>query len=122
MNGVPENNLKFSIIEKQNYSILKISGELIGPVSTQLNHELKNISLNTKYIIVDISELRYMCSAGSGILLSYVYVLRKKGGDILLSGINKDIEKIIKLVKFNEIFKSFDSVENAEKYVWENLS
>lgn len=64
-------------------------------------------------IIMDISELEFISSAGIGVFLSYITDLRKKGGDIIFYGMNPDIEYIFQSLDVVDFFRNYRTKEVA---------
>lgn len=59
---------------------------------------LKCIGNKTFKIIVNCSELKYISSAGMGIIMGYLDEVREKGGDIKLTNVIERVYEIFDLV------------------------
>lgn len=64
-------------------------------------------------LVVDFSAIEYVSSAGWGVLISKIRDIREQGGDILLAGMIEGIQSIYKLMELDQIFKAFDSADDA---------
>lgn len=74
--------------------------ELIDGVSTRL--------------VVDLSDVTFLDSMSMSILVSALKRARAAGGNIkLVWPISQDLQRTIKLAKFNAVFEMYDSVDEA---------
>lgn len=64
-------------------------------------------------IVVDLSQLAYISSAGLGVFMGYVEEIRSHNGDIKIAGANSKVYKIFDLLGFPNLFEFYDSVEKA---------
>lgn len=64
-------------------------------------------------IIVDLSEVNYISSAGWGIFISEIKRIRKNKGDLFLAGMNEEVREVFELLEFNTILKAFPDREQA---------
>lgn len=64
-------------------------------------------------VVVDLSQVEFMSSAGLRALLASLKESRQQGGDLRLAAVPPGIEKILKMSGFLSILKSFPGVEEA---------
>lgn len=67
---------------------------------------------NTK-LVADLSGVDYTSSAGLRVLLGAIKDTRAQGGDIRLTGIQPDVQKVLNLSGFTNILKIFDDLGAA---------
>ncbi len=95
-------------------TIVEISGRIDASNTPMLDEEMsKVLSEGKTKVIVDLSNLAYISSAGLRVFLSAVKKLKKSNGDLRLCGLSPNIMKIFKLAGFNKIFQIFDSEKEA---------
>jgi anti-anti-sigma factor len=64
-------------------------------------------------VILDLSEVPYVDSAGLGLLVS-AYVSRQKAGrKMILSGINPRVQKLFEVTRVSDLFLIFSTPEEA---------
>lgn len=66
-----------------------------------------------KYVVVDMSALDFISSAGVGALLGTVELLRADGGDLILANIPKPIHSVLEVLDLAEFFTTASSTEDA---------
>lgn len=94
--------------------ILAITGDLDSFSVAYLKEHLKKLFNNDQHrIIIDLSSVDFIDSAGLGHLVSCLKVCMHNSGDLLLAGPNDSIKDLLRITKLMDIFKVFDTVEDA---------
>ena len=78
----------------------------------QIDECLKN---NEHNILVDLSNISFMDSAGLGALLSAYKRLKEIGGKLIVCSINKQIKIIFELVGIDRVLNTFSNKEEVTK-------
>lgn len=73
------------------------------------------INSDKKKVVVDLSGIEYIDSAGLAILIEFFQRLQKNSGKLHICGLSSKISKIFEVAKLNSIFKIYDSFEKAYK-------
>ncbi|NOZ56382.1 MAG: STAS domain-containing protein [Calditrichaeota bacterium] len=95
-------------------SVIKVGGYIDTTTSSELEESLKRLIRAGKYnIIIDLSQVDYVSSAGWGIFISELKNLRERGGDLKLVGMIPDVYEVFELLEFHYILKAFDTIEEA---------
>jgi anti-sigma B factor antagonist len=66
-------------------------------------------------LIVSMGKLTEISSAGFGILINNIIAARKMGGDIVVSNVPSNVQKIFDLLELPEMFRIFKTEEDAAK-------
>ena len=113
-------------IKYNNYNgilLIKLGGDIDHITVSKFRSNIK-MAVN-KYksykIILDLSEVYFMDSSGIGMLIGRYKELSLHSGEIVLTGINKNIDKILSLSGLYKVFKYFDSINDAIKYYEEGM-
>jgi len=69
---------------------------------------------DTKCIVVDFSQVDFISSAGVGILLGTVSLLRGNGGDLVLMNLPGHVEEVFDIINLKSFFRTVDSIEALE--------
>ena len=94
--------------------MLTVSGRVDSSTAPQLTEALEGITGNGRYkIVLDMTDLDYMSSAGFRALLSGQRVCKRYNrGEIVLANVPDRVKEALELAGFTELFKTFgDSVE-----------
>jgi anti-anti-sigma factor len=66
-------------------------------------------------IIVDLSHVSYISSAGWGIFISEIKRVRRESGDIKLAAMRPEVREVFDLLEFNNILKPYPDKLEAIK-------
>ncbi len=98
---------------------------LIVSLKTELDHHSakdirKTIDLyfadtNARHIVFDLSELEFMDSAGLGLIMGRYKFISPIGGKVMLAGVSRETDKLLKLSGIYNIAQRSDSVSDALK-------
>ncbi|MEQ9557432.1 MAG: STAS domain-containing protein [Rhodospirillales bacterium] len=97
--------MKYQVAEKGNTVTARISGQM----TFSDRGEVSELSLalmrgNLPDIIVDLSAVEYIDSAGLGILLILREAAQEKGRKITLSGMTGSVKEVLELACFDTLF------------------
>ena len=94
--------------------ILEIKGELDAHTAPSLENEITGLIENGRHqIIVNFSELNYISSAGLGVFMAYIEVVRDLGGDIKFSNMQPNIYNVCDLLGFPTLYDIVDEEHEA---------
>ncbi len=97
-----------------NISVIKVGGYIDTTTSAELEHSLDSLlDLHCYNIIIDLTNVDYISSAGWGIFISEIKGIREKGGDLKLVSMIPDVYEVFELLEFHYILKAFDTLEEA---------
>lgn len=95
-------------------TIIKLGGSLDIQSAPELSAKLGGeIDGGAKKIILDMSGVDYIASAGLGAIISVNGKLKARGGEIRVSGMSDKIGKIFSLLGFSNLFKTYKNDEEA---------
>ena len=66
-----------------------------------------------KVLILDLSDLQYISSAGLRVILSAAKILKGTGGEIRLAGTAGSVKKVFQVSGFFSMFKNFETRSDA---------
>jgi anti-sigma B factor antagonist len=100
--------------EANDVTIMKVSGYLdtttAGELESALNGLLKK---GCSKIVVDLSGVTYISSAGWGIFIGEIKEIRNRSGDLKLAGMVGDVFEVFQLLEFQTILEAYPSPEEA---------
>jgi anti-sigma B factor antagonist len=79
-----------------------------------LDNELKSLLLNGRYkIVLELSGVNYLSSAGLRVMVSTVRECKKHRGDVRLANISARVSEVLKLAGLNAIFQVYEDTTAA---------
>lgn len=94
--------------------IIKVEKELNTENVFSFEDSLRKLLDKKEYkIVIDFSNVRYMCSRGIGAITHCLSQCRKQGGDVKLACINNFVAKLLEVIKLDSVFDTPKTVEEA---------
>jgi len=99
----------------KNCDLLVVSGRVDSSTAPQLSEALEAVTGDGRYkIVLDMSGMEYMSSAGFRALLSSQRVCKRYNrGEIVLAVVPQRIQEALELAGFTELFKTYDDAVEA---------
>lgn len=102
--------MDITVQEFKHCDMITVKGRVDSATAPQLAQALETASDGGKYkIVVNMSELEYMSSAGFRALLSAQRNSKRYNrGEVVLASVPERIREALELAGFTELFKTFD--------------
>ena len=97
---------------KEGTVILTIAGPFTLSNIFQLQTDLR--TLKPACLIMDLTSVPYMDSAGLGVVMNYFVSAQGNGRKLLLVGVNDRVRALLEMTKVDSILRLYDSVEVAQ--------
>lgn len=109
--------MMYNTTEYYNCVVFEFRGNLMGgPDSTRFNDDLHDlIDQGKKEVVVDLSNVKFMNSAGLGILIGGLTTMRNAGGDLRIAGADQRIKSILIITRLITVFESYRTCDEAVK-------
>ncbi|HDT14973.1 MAG TPA: anti-sigma factor antagonist [Firmicutes bacterium] len=108
--------LVVNIKENGQISIIQCKGFIDTTTSEILEKALTQLLAAKKYkVIIDLSEIDYISSAGWGIFISEIKNIRKNRGDLKLVSMRPEVLEIFELLDFTNILENYKDIDEAVK-------
>ncbi len=107
--------MKVSTIIKDKFAISKFeANQILGEEAQEFQQAvLSSLEKNIKYIIVDLSGVKFISSWGIGMLIHGLSTTKNRGAEFIVAGIESNILDILKKVKLDSVLKIYSTVEKA---------
>ncbi|MDF2821631.1 MAG: spoIIAA [Clostridiales bacterium] len=95
--------------------VVKLKGEL-DHHSAEIVREKIDRSIDRggiKNLIFDCSKMDFMDSSGLGVMMGRFKKLKSMGGQVVISGINPNIDRVFKLSGIYKIISKYENLEKA---------
>jgi anti-anti-sigma factor len=106
--------MEITVAQESGVTLIRMSGSLdsltCDEAQAVFDERIKN---NQIKLVVDLSQVDYLSSAGMRVLLPALKSARQRGGDLYLVGLQENIRKVLSLAGFASIFKTFATFEDA---------
>jgi anti-sigma B factor antagonist len=100
--------------KKDNKDILILDGILNADTVSNLDDLLKELAGSKRpCLVLEVSDLTYISSAGIGCFIGIIKQIRSKGGDIHFYNMAPKVLRVFKLLDMDEFFKFFTDFEKS---------
>lgn len=99
--------------EKDVY-VFAVEGRIDTQGALELNQALQSAVSEDKFkIVLDMTEVQYISSAGLRTLADVLTKNKEKGGDLKLVALNRKVMRVLRIIGFDRFFSTYDTVEAA---------
>lgn len=99
---------------QQNIALLQLKGFLDTTTSSEVADRLRNLMNDGVYhLIVDMSRINYVSSAGWGVFVGEIRTIRENGGDLKIVQMTPDVYDVFEMLEFNRILDYYDTIEES---------
>jgi anti-anti-sigma factor len=100
--------------EPSGATVITVHGFIDTATSADLEKELQRILRSRCYrIVIDLTGVDYISSAGWGIFLSEIRRIRQQGGDLCLVGMKVEVREVYELLEFRAVLNHFHTLAEA---------
>ncbi|MBV6647089.1 MAG: STAS domain-containing protein [Cyclobacteriaceae bacterium] len=103
-------------VEEPYYEI-EVSGEVDASSSIHLDEAIQKASEQHKKILIDLSKLGYISSAGLGVFISYIDDFKKKDIRLALFGLNEKVAQVFEILGLNELIIICSTKDEAKEKI-----
>ncbi|MFN7924164.1 MAG: STAS domain-containing protein [Bryobacteraceae bacterium] len=97
--------------------VLEVRGRVDGETAERFEQECHNwIQSGPMRVILDLSKMEYISSAGLGSVLNTGKKLDQRGGELVISGLSGQTERVFRFTGFDNLFKMFATAGEAMRY------
>lgn len=108
-------NFEVAREDHSDVSILRLKGFLDAHTAPNFEQAIQELIEESRYrIIVSMSDLSYISSAGLGVFMGFIEEIREKNGDIKLSNMSEKVYKVFDLLGFPALYQIFREEAEAE--------
>lgn len=105
---------------EQGAEVLSVNGEIDASSSIDLDQAISGcIQDGTKKILVDLTQLSYISSAGLGVFMSYLEEIKEKKIRMVIFGLTSRVAHTFNLLGLAELLEIASSKEDANKMIHE---
>ncbi|MBN1484498.1 MAG: STAS domain-containing protein [Chloroflexia bacterium] len=94
--------------------VVSVSGSVDAGTAEKFEQGLMPLTQGQEpRVLVDMSDLSYMSSAGLRILLSAQKAAKAQSGEVILVAMQEPVQEVFAMVGFDVLFRSFPTLEQA---------
>ena len=107
-------DLSIQVHQEDGVAVLQPEGFINAHTVRQFEAALEaQVQAGRHTILLDCRNLHYISSAGLGAIMGLIEPVREHGGDIVLCGMQSNVQEIFDTLGFTQLYQVFDSREAA---------
>ncbi|MBH8574403.1 anti-sigma factor antagonist [Nostocaceae cyanobacterium CENA369] len=104
---------EIAVNELPEVTVVEIAEDIDTNTAPLIQEQILPLAQAGIRMILEMTKVRYMSSAGLRMLLSLYRQISAKGGQIILVGLSEDIRDTMSITGFLDFFKTSDTLEQA---------
>lgn len=105
--------MKVQVRQQDNVDVVELVGSLDGKTAPEVRDQLQPVLARTEKLILDMSGVDYLSSAGLRLLLLTYRAVTARKGKVVLLGVSSEIRTVMSHTGFLGFFTLADSPEQA---------
>ena len=105
--------MEIEIREEQNVTIVTLSGELQRQTAPGIQEKILPLIAPECKILLDLSHVSYMSSAGLRLLLLFYRQIEEQHGHVVLTGLQEMVQDTMSITGFLEFFTAYKTTEEG---------
>ncbi|OQX95536.1 hypothetical protein B6I21_04870 [candidate division KSB1 bacterium 4572_119] len=99
---------------KSDIALLEVKGFLDTATSTVVSNKLREIFNKEIFqLVIDMSSVNYVSSAGWGVFVGEIRNIRESGGDLKIVQMTPDVYEVFEMLEFNRILDYYETIEES---------
>jgi anti-sigma B factor antagonist len=99
----------------QDVNVVRLAGDLDGSNALNVQAQIMPLAVANVKMILDMSEVSYMSSAGLRMLLVMYRTINSKSGKVVLVGLSEDIRDTMSMTGFLDFFTYLETLDDGLK-------
>lgn len=106
--------LEITTQEMKRVDLITVSGRVDSSTAPELEEALQGRLDDGRYnLVLDLSDVNYLSSAGLRAMVSALRTCKGKGGDVRVAAPSERVQEVLELAGLDALFKSYDDVTLA---------
>ncbi|MGH7491747.1 MAG: STAS domain-containing protein [bacterium] len=99
---------------RRDIALFRVKGYIDTQTCTEMLTKITSVlQKGTFHLIVDMSQVNYVSSAGWGVFVGEIKGIRENGGDLKIVEMTPEVYDVFEMLEFNRILEYYDSLEEA---------
>jgi anti-sigma B factor antagonist len=108
------NQLNINVESMARVELVTVNGRVDSSSATELEQAMNTIIARKAYnIVLELSGVEYMSSAGLRVLISTLRTCKTKRGDVRLAAVSERVDEVLELAGIKAMFSVYDNATTA---------
>ena len=106
-------SLSVSVCAKGAVRVVSLKGSAAAEHVQELEARLRELAAASGRLVVDVSELKFLSSAGLGAIIAAHRICRAQGGALCLVQPREGVAQVLRITHLDQLIQTYPSVESA---------
>lgn len=106
--------VEIKTISEGDLHTIEVAGEIDASSSIELDNALKTAAASYLKILIDLSQLEYISSAGLGVFISYLEELKKNHVKLVIYGLQPKVKEVFEILGLQHLMYIAITKEEAQ--------
>ncbi|VXD19128.1 STAS domain-containing protein [Marinoscillum sp. 108] len=106
--------VEINIQAESDYQLIEVRGEVDASSSIELDNALKSAAENYAKILINLSKLEYISSAGLGVFISYLEELKTNDIKLVIFGLQEKVREVFDILGLQHLMNITNNKEEAQ--------
>ncbi len=106
--------VEINIQAESDYQLIEVRGEVDASSSIELDNALKSAAENYAKILINLSKLEYISSAGLGVFISYLEELKANDIKLVIFGLQEKVREVFDILGLQHLMNITNNKEEAQ--------
>src|SRR5215212_148512 len=94
-------------------TVVTVDGSIDSKTAPELQQKILEATVATNMMIIDLTEVSFVSSAGLRVLLMVYRQVKSKDGKVILAGVSEEIKDVMSMTGFISFFELAESESDA---------
>lgn len=109
--------MKVTITDQEDITVVAVSGDIDSKTAPEFERNAKVAMDKSKHIVIDLTEVGFMSSAGLRVLLMVYRNIRSQEGKVVLVGVSEEIQDVMSTTGFINFFTIVEKPEDGVAFL-----
>lgn len=108
--------MAITVSEKEGVIIFRLSGRIITPGVREVSETVEEalaVHSSPPRLVFDFKEVIGMDSSGLGVLMKIYSDIHRRGGEMAVINVNKQVKNLIVMARLITVFRNFETEDDA---------
>jgi anti-sigma B factor antagonist len=102
---IPISDLTLEAVTTPEEILVRCSGRIISSTSGGFQTKIRGLILESKCVVLDLTDVNYIDSSGLGALVSVYMSAKRRGRELKLINLSRRLQELFRITKLSSVFE-----------------
>lgn len=105
--------MNVTVKKEGDVSVVTVEGSIDSKTAPELQQKIMDVTADANDIVIDLSKVPFVSSAGLRVLLMVYRQIKSKNGKVILTGVSDEIKDVMSMTGFINFFELTETKSDA---------